>query len=247
MINLKEKKYSASDVLSIATLCLFTWGAYNLNTKLIDLQNQITKINNTNTKLFALLQERDKVISNMQSKMGENITNITATPTDAQMKLLENDMTQFYIKAAGVVVAGILVVIIFNKISSAGASIGIKTFLPGSVYKALQDSTPWFQSKKSYTFESTDTSWLVDVINDRNVKINVKQKPDGAYQDVIEYMRIFKQEALTASTTPSRDPLLLSTDVVKIAEHLTTAPEIITVDSTQQTLDIALHYASLIA
>jgi hypothetical protein len=105
---------------------------------------------------------------------------------------IKNDMTQFYVKVAGVFVASALVIIVVHNLTGLLTlkMFSPKVFLPTSLYTFIQDNTPFFHDIKSYSYMDNvnDIVYKVTITDDTLTSILAKYTISDDYMDISTFI-----------------------------------------------------------
>lgn len=170
--------------------------------------------NNTLKELVAKLSQDNGI---MKELIQEKNNVILEQSTQSTSNLLSNEMVQFYVKTAGVVAAGIVVLYVLNTTTSLGL-FSAKKLLPTKAYTLIQDYTPFFQERKTYFHrdELSKTDWSINILNDRSV--NMLVKPDQS-DDFIPISDFLSSLHRNAGTMVPYNGNITSTDVLSTTTH----------------------------
>lgn len=144
----------------------------------IELQNQINKTHHIENSMYMLTKRVNTTLDTLQStKTSDNLALIT-----------QNDMTQFYVKALGITAGIVIVLVICSNIYPTLFS--VKTFLPSYAYSAIQQYTPFFQTKKEYIIPdiAQKIDLIVNVYNDKWAEVLVKSHLTEEIISATEYI-----------------------------------------------------------
>jgi hypothetical protein len=154
---------------------------------ILQLQNQqlhsLTKsFSKTQQSVVTLERSYQNLLAQLAEKDAEIIQYLHASSKipafDVNSALSNNEMTQFYIKSAGVVILGLLVIGTLSYTFPAVFS--LKAVLPASVFSTIQDWSPFFQEKDVFCYQKHGLSWLVEVINSKKIT-RLDLKPHGLH------------------------------------------------------------------
>jgi hypothetical protein len=174
----------------LKTLPLLVWlnisySVNNLNTQLkkqiIEMEQQSQLILTLQEEVFdlknAVIHEEKEVqdILNQLSTVNLKNSEVTTQLQNAELLIAQNDITQFYIKTAGVVCVVGLGIIFITGIKS---YFNFSFLIPTSFKHVIQDYTPFFQTKEFYALHdnANNFNWVVNVLNKKYVEILIKTK-----------------------------------------------------------------------
>ena len=175
--NILEYKISLKDILTktlpLLGLSTIIYAVNNLNNlikeQISKMEQQSQLISTLQEEVFdlknAIIQKEKEVqeIVNQLSAVNlknSKISEVTAQLQSAELLTAQNEMTQFYIKTAGVVCAVGLGVIIITGIKS---YFNFSFLIPASLKNVIQDYTPFLQTKEFYTVHDkiNNLDWIV--------------------------------------------------------------------------------------
>jgi len=153
--------------------------------KLDALKERLSALQDKNQVLENLLLERD-----IKLFEGSQINN-------ADILIANNEMVQFWVKVGGGILLGAFVV--YTAYSMFPTFFSAKALMPSSIYKFVQDYTPFFQEKRSFLFtdNQSSTNWCINVINDKCIGINVKPFNSNDFVPISEYIMKLNSDAGT--------------------------------------------------
>jgi len=114
-------------------------------------------------------------VLNQLSTVNLKNSEVTTQLQNAELLIAQNDMTQFYIKTAGVVCVVGLGIIFITGIKS---YFNFSFLIPTSFKHVIQDYTPFLQTKEFYALHdnANNLNWVVNVLNKKYVEILIKTK-----------------------------------------------------------------------
>jgi hypothetical protein len=103
-----------------------------------------------------------------------------------------NDMTQFYIKTAGVVIASVAIIFLAQNLTGFFTLklLSPQIWLPKSVYTFIQNNTPFFHEIKSYSYidNVNDIIYRVTITDDTLTSILAKYSVSPDYIDISSFI-----------------------------------------------------------
>lgn len=206
--NFLTKKYSVPEILQSIILAM---GSSVMLYLTKDLNDQISTINSQALQTTKCLDSLEKEVARLkkqtiaqkskiadleqqlsdQNLQQEVIDKTVSVSLNPDLLAVQNEMSQFYIKTAGYVLCGVVVIAFVYYITSTTSSLlSVKGILPGSVYRLIQNNTPFCQEKVEYTYfdRDTETGWLISIINNRKVDLKVKPNDSPEYMSLSEWL-----------------------------------------------------------
>jgi hypothetical protein len=145
---------------------------YLLNAQQREQLKVILQLQETNSLQQQKIAELTASISRLREiiEAQEKVNHAIIKQVHLDALIAANDMTQFYIKTVGVVIACVIVV-------SALSNFGLINY---SQSKFLQDYTSLFRESKTLTFydSPTRTDWYIEIANNRAIE-SIKVRPVG--------------------------------------------------------------------
>jgi hypothetical protein len=144
--------------------------------------NQVDLLGKQQADILGELRKKDAELQAFIKIQGEN----------AEVLKVQNEVKQFYLKTACCIVAGVVVLVILG------------TILPGSfsITNSIQDNISYFQTKKEFNIQDleTATNLLVEVVNERRVKISIREMGGtGDYVSLTNYIKGLQESLSQAS------------------------------------------------
>ena len=260
------KKYTIAEILKNTALSTLTPLAIYImhlqNTQLLALNTSIVRAEKNSVEIADKLQALSEEVSNLKKINIEQKAHINALQNkihtdfiqqDHNLVAVQNEMTQFYIKTAGYVVAAVLIAgVVYYVSASTHSWFSVKGVLPESTYKFLQRNTPFFQERAEYQHydKATETSWIVNIINNEDVDLKVKPKDEHDFMSLYDWTRTLHdrwEASVEKTSTKAVETILDSTptDISSIPSGATldivTSSVTIDAQAAQVTADIAEH------
>jgi hypothetical protein len=204
-----ETKYSIKE---ISKVLFSTSGAISFISALWLMHKQIATLTSHIGILNKKLEHLENALQDKDNQIKTLIANQDALPdsgpmvavVDSDVLYAQNEMIQFYLKAAGVAVIAVGILYVLSSISSL-QWFSLKKILPAGVYSFIQDTTPFCQTKVTYRHVDTDhNSWLVHVINDKNLDILIKPETSLDFVRATQYLSELNSKAGTLVQTVSK-------------------------------------------
>jgi hypothetical protein len=180
------------------------------------------------TKRFSQTQESVRMLEGSYEKLldqlGEKDAEIlkflhaSSSKNSPLPDLLNNEMTQFYIKSAGVVILGLVVLGGLSYIFPAAFS--LKSILPVSVYTTIQDWSPFLQQKETFFHQEYGLDWLVEVVNNKKI-VRLDLKPDSKFDYIDASSYILELQADLANACNSTPYGFNNPGLIRAAEAAT--------------------------
>lgn len=158
------------------------------------------------------LFQKELKIQELERLFNLKTQSISNTPVStAEVLKSRNEMTQFYIKSAGL----FLGVVIIAAIANYGMGIlTFKTFIPTSIYSFLQNNTSYFASVKDYSLLDSENNliWLVKITNEQKADLFVKPFKSKDYMDVFKFVKTLDEKSnVVNSCVDTFTPVVLNT------------------------------------
>ena len=157
-------------------------------------------------KLLEKSRELEKTLVDLDAKQTTQMETIEFPVVSPEMLLAQNEMTQFYIKTGGVVLAGAVVVgLTLYLFPSLKIFFGAKYWLSSKVYRFIQDHTPFCQTVVEYRLKDnlTRTDWLVKLCNEKDVTLFVKPFADDSFVTMSKYVATLQSNSTGIGALPS--------------------------------------------
>lgn len=190
---LKNKKLSLYDLLMVfifILVILYFILSYNY---VINMQEQILNLNiqiDNLSKTIDLLKDEIHLKNDKIERLFLN-NSIASLNTGNDILKTRNEMIQFYIKTAGVLLVGTaLFVFVFPGITAGFKSfMTLKYWVPTQTYALLQSKLSFLNEVKDFLYEDRVNGifWCVKVVNGEYVKISGKFIADSDYLNVEEF------------------------------------------------------------
>ena len=209
LIELKKKSLSFLDLsthlLHPIMYSIMGYVLYLLNIQQKEQLKVILQLQETNALQQHKIAELTASISRLREiiEAQEKIKHAIINQVNLDALIASNDMTQFYIKTVGVVIACVIV-------ASALSNFGLINYSQG---KLLQDYTSLFRESKSLTFydSPTRTDWYIEIANNRTIE-SIKVRPVGRdLMGIEDYLSlIFEniESSADAAQVIASDPML---------------------------------------
>jgi hypothetical protein len=209
LIELKKKSLSFLDLsthlLHPIMYSIMGYVLYLLNIQQKEQLKVILQLQETNALQQHKIAELTASISRLREiiEAQEKVKHAIINQVNLDALIAANDMTQFYIKTVGVVIACVIV-------ASALSNFGLINYSQG---KFLQDYTSLFRESKSLTFydSPTRTDWYIEIANNRTIE-SIKVRPVGRdLMGIEDYLSlIFEniESSADAAQVIASDPML---------------------------------------
>lgn len=215
-----NKRYSLLELFKSSTpfisITIFAYTYFILNNKIScittnikNLENNVADLEHYNKSLKEELRQKNETIDKLINEVSKSEFVYQQPDINSSVLISNNEMTQFYIKTAGVIV---LCLGVFFIVKYYAPMLSIKAWIPTSMYSWMQNNTMFFQERRpfSYTDMSSETQWLVTVINDRSIDIQVKPFQAQDYMSVSEYITNLQANAGTLTTSTIDTTLMMN-------------------------------------
>jgi hypothetical protein len=152
-----------------------------------------------------------KLIKDLEVSKGIKGPTVTVFET-----LSQNEMTQFYLKCAGVAVLGVIGVCVIKAVIP--ASFSVKVLSPW-FFQQIQNFTPFFQEQRTFTLhqDGFDFDWMVNIVNEKTLEILIKTSSSPDFVSASNYVLKLQSEA-TDTGGLSMSPDLVNT-VLPLAQE----------------------------
>ena len=134
--------------------------------------------------------EKNIKLQEIQNQLSSNLGVI-----NSDLLVAQNQMTQFYIKALGVIVGGVIVLGAVYYVS--GVTFSLKAIIPKAMHDLLQDDTFLFQTQKIYNYSdsATKSEWLIKILNEKKVNLLVKPENSPDFINICDFINSLKSSS----------------------------------------------------
>jgi hypothetical protein len=198
IMHLQNTQLSALNSLVVRT----EFNSTEIGNKLKKLTDEVENLKKINTEQKAHI---DVLQNQIQTQVRDTTTNIVTS--DPNLIAVQNEMTQFYIKTAGIVIAVVLAAgIVYYVSTSTQSLLSMKGILPESTYKFIQRNTTFFQERAEYHYydKETETSWIVNITNNEKVNLFVKPKDEYDFVSIFEWTKVLNEKWSTPQETTTQ-------------------------------------------